>query len=365
MPFTKYGRPEKAHPDNKTKVSYEEIAFLLDYLEENQDDLAIWLNKGVNKHDPESAIPQGGSGRFTKASVARKIAARLYDLTDKSRRWEAEKNTGATRVLATWRQLIKEYHAVRKIVCNTGYSLSSDDHARGIKTIEQYKEHYCCFYDRLDAMLAAKEAPQQPAAMNVGVYQGSISVAQRPPSTATIAREASSEDDEAGTSRALSPRSGYDSSFAGHRVSFSDTDEHRQSWRPRSEYDDNRDEEENANAGEEDRSRKPAKRCFTATFNRFTDIRDRRAVNRNAELLRYKKAKLQLLADAHALEQRRIDVEQDLARERIEIAREYLRDRREMEKAQFAVDSLFTAHRQGLLPEDFDIMGHINELLKK
>ncbi|KAI9310247.1 hypothetical protein BX666DRAFT_2086081 [Dichotomocladium elegans] len=217
MPITKYERPEKAHPDNKTKVSYEEIAFILDYLEENQEDLAVWLNKGVSKHGPGSTIPQGGSARFTKASVARKIAAKLYDLTDKSSRWDSVKNTGATRVLATWRQLIKEYHAVRKAICNTGFGLSSDDHARGIKTIEQYKEYYCCFYDRLDAMLGAKEAIQQPAAMDVGVYQGHISVAQRLPNTATVVRNAPLEDDEDGTPCALSPRSDYNSSFAGQR----------------------------------------------------------------------------------------------------------------------------------------------------
>ncbi|KAI9310215.1 hypothetical protein BX666DRAFT_1882605 [Dichotomocladium elegans] len=187
MPITKYERPEKAHPDNKTKVSYEEIAFILDYLEENQEDLAVWLNKG------------------------------LYDLTDKSSCWDSVKNTGATRVLATWRQLIKEYHAVRKAICNTGFGLSSDDHARGIKTIEQYKEYYCCFYDRLDAMLGAKEAIQQPAAMDVGVYQGHISVAQRLPNTATVVRKAPLEDDEDGSPCALSPRSDYNSSFAGQR----------------------------------------------------------------------------------------------------------------------------------------------------
>ncbi|KAI9311613.1 hypothetical protein BX666DRAFT_2031768 [Dichotomocladium elegans] len=50
MSDTKYDRPEKAHPDNGTKISYEEIAIILDYLEGNQEGLATTLNKSVAKN---------------------------------------------------------------------------------------------------------------------------------------------------------------------------------------------------------------------------------------------------------------------------------------------------------------------------
>ncbi|KAI9311119.1 hypothetical protein BX666DRAFT_2000986, partial [Dichotomocladium elegans] len=160
-----YYRPAKAHESNGVKVSYEEIEFILDYLEENQDDLAIWLNKSVTKRGPGASIPQGGSARLSKVSVARRIAEKLYTLTGNAKRWEAGKKAG-DRVLATWRQMLKQYQKVRTTISGTGFGIGPDDHARGIKSIEQYKEHYCCFYNRLDAILGSKEAIQQPAAMD-------------------------------------------------------------------------------------------------------------------------------------------------------------------------------------------------------
>ncbi|KAI9313630.1 hypothetical protein BX666DRAFT_1978573 [Dichotomocladium elegans] len=147
-----YYRPAKAHESNGVKVSYDEIEFILDYLEENHDDLAIWLNKSVSKRGPGASIPQGGSARLSKRE-----------------RWEAGKKAG-DRVLATWRQMLKQYQKVRITISGTGFGIGPDDHARGIKSIELYKEHYCCVCNRLDAILGSKEAIQQPAAMDVGVY---------------------------------------------------------------------------------------------------------------------------------------------------------------------------------------------------
>ncbi|KAI9317185.1 hypothetical protein BX666DRAFT_2027279 [Dichotomocladium elegans] len=264
MPITKHDRPEKAHSNSGSKVSYEDIAFLLDYLEENRDDLAVLLNKSLRQRNS----PRASSARLSKAAVARKVAARFYDLTGKSSRWDSAKNAGATRVLATWRQIHKQYQTVRKTICKPGFRLGSADHTRGIKSIEH-----------------------------------SISIAQCP------------------SSELFKNWSDYNSSFADHGVSFADIEEHGQSRQSRSEYVDYDDDDgENVDVKEdedeikEDRSRPPPKRSFAATLNRFADVYDRQQVNRTAELVRYKKAKLQLLAYIHALEKRRIAAEIDLAK---------------------------------------------------
>ncbi|KAI9313417.1 hypothetical protein BX666DRAFT_1976303 [Dichotomocladium elegans] len=59
---------------NGIKVSYEEIKFILDYIEENRVDLAIWLNKSVSERGPGASIPQGVSARLSKmGGLARKL----------------------------------------------------------------------------------------------------------------------------------------------------------------------------------------------------------------------------------------------------------------------------------------------------
>ncbi|KAI9311818.1 hypothetical protein BX666DRAFT_1992775 [Dichotomocladium elegans] len=148
--------------------------------------------KSITKRGPGASIPQGGSARPSKVSVARRIAEKLYPLTGSAKRWEAGKKAGG-RVLATWRQMLKQYQKVHTTISGTGFGVGPDEHARGIKSIEQYKEHYCCFYNRLDAILGSKEAIQQPAAMDVGIYH-SIPITHRlSPDVVMAAYETSSE----------------------------------------------------------------------------------------------------------------------------------------------------------------------------
>ncbi|KAI9322301.1 hypothetical protein BX666DRAFT_2108859 [Dichotomocladium elegans] len=202
------------------------------------------------KRVPGTSIPQGGSARLGKVNVARRIAEKLYVLTDSAKRRAAGKKAG-DRVLATWREMLKQYQKVHATISGTGFGIGRDDRVRGIKSIEQYKEHYCCFYNRLDAV-------QQPAAMHVGVYH-SIPITHRL-SPVVDASEASLENEgQERISSSPSPKAVTDHFLASHMS------------HPENETEDGDVVEESEDEDELDRSRPPAKRSFTSAKNRFTE----------------------------------------------------------------------------------------------